>query len=313
MDLRQLATLAAIAEHGSFSGAARALFTVQSNVSAHLARLEKELGVTLVDRKLGQLTEAGILVLGRARAIQREVDAVYDDLASLGEDVSGDARLGVIGTTARWLMPQLLTAVRDAHPRVRAIVVEASTTSLLPQLMSGQLDLAVVNLPLDDPDLVADPLFAEDLVVLAAMTHPLAEHDEVTLAELARHRLVLPAPGTALREDLEDEARRAGVTLLPLAEIDGVRLLASLAFEGFGAAIVPATAVPGWLKGPFKRVRVPGLPRRVVGVARRRRSAVGAPARAVQDLLVHVVLTKGPRQPGVHVMTPHEPPPSPAR
>ena len=60
MDVRQLSTLVAVADHGTFSAAARALFTVQSNVSAHIARLEKELGVTLVDRQYGELTEAGV-------------------------------------------------------------------------------------------------------------------------------------------------------------------------------------------------------------------------------------------------------------
>ena len=106
MDFRQLAALAAIADHGSFSAAAKALFTVQSNVSAHVARLERELGVTLVDRSRGCLTEEGEVVVARARAVQNELDAIYADLASRGKEVAGDARLGVIGTTARWLVPR---------------------------------------------------------------------------------------------------------------------------------------------------------------------------------------------------------------
>src|SRR5262245_27529697 len=154
MDLRQLAAIAAIADHGSFSAAAKALFTVQSNVSAHVARLERELGVTLVDRARGTLTEEGEVVVARARAIQHELDAIYADLASRGKEVAGDARLGVIGTTARWLVPLVLNALGAAHPRVRVIVVESPTTALLPQLATGQVDAAVVNLPVEDPDLV---------------------------------------------------------------------------------------------------------------------------------------------------------------
>ena len=76
MDLRQLSALAAVADHRSFSAAARALHTVQSNVSTHIARLERELGATLVDRSNGQLTEAGELVVARARRIQAELDAL---------------------------------------------------------------------------------------------------------------------------------------------------------------------------------------------------------------------------------------------
>src|SRR5204863_504411 len=81
-------------------------------------------------------------------------------------------------------------------------------------------------------------------------------------------------------------ASGAGATLTALAEIDGVRLLTSLAFEGFGPAIVPATAVPRWLKGDFHRLQVPELPQRTVGWASYRRQPLAAPARAVHSLLV---------------------------
>ena len=302
MDLRQLAALVAIADYGSFSAAAKALYTVQSNVSAHIARLEKELGVTLVDRGRGQLTEAGTLVAARARAIQAELDGIHADIASRSATVAGEARLGVIGTTARWLVPLVLTALRESHPQVRAIVVESPTTALLPQLESGHLDTAVVNLPVDDPDLIVTALFEEDLVLLVATSHPLAARTEVGLAELARHRLLLPAPGTGLRNDLEAEAARAGIALQPLAEIDGVRLMTSLAFDGFGATIVPASAVPTWITGEFTRVAVPGLPPRQVGLARRRRVMPTPAARAVTEVLTEVVRTEGPRQQGLRVL-----------
>ena len=306
MDLRQLAALVAIADHGSFSAAAKALFTVQSNVSAHIARLEQEVGATLVDRSRGRLTEEGELVAARARAIQQELDAIYADLASRGKEVAGEARIGVISTTARWLVPQVLTALRAAHPLVRAIVVESPTTTLLPQLAAGQLDAAVVNLPIDEPEVVVEPIFEEEMLLLVTSTHPLAERSEVALAELAEHRLLLPAPGTSLRQEIDAEASREGIELAPLAEIDGVRLLTSMALDGFGATSGPATALPSWLTGNWVRVPVRGLAPRQVGLARRRRAVPSAPARAIADVLRDVVRTKGPLQRGVHVLLPAE-------
>mgnify|MGYP003340721079 CR=1 FL=1 len=86
-----------------------------------------------------------------------------------------------------------------------------------------------------------------------------------------------------------------------LVEIDGVRLLASLAFEGFGAAIVPATAVPRWLTGEFRRITVPEMPRRVVGWAQRRRPAPGVATRALHEVMREVIAIQGASQPGVHV------------
>jgi DNA-binding transcriptional LysR family regulator len=95
MDLRQLAALVAVAEHGTFSAAADALHTVQSNVSTHVARLERELGATLVDRAAGRLTEEGELVVARSRRVQAELDALAADVASLRAEVAGTTRLGV--------------------------------------------------------------------------------------------------------------------------------------------------------------------------------------------------------------------------
>ena len=301
MDVRQLATLVAIADHGTFSAAARALYTVQSNVSSHIARLEKELGVTLVDRAQGGLTEDGARVVERARRILNEIDDIAADMSSRHADVSGQTRIGVIGTTARWLVPTFLNRLAERHPFVRVIVQEGATSSLVPNVLTGQLNAAIVHLPVDDPELVIEPLFAEDLLLLAADGHPLADRgDTIPLADLDEVPLLLPPPGAALRRVLERAAATADITLRAQAEVDGVRLLASLAFDGFGAAIVPATAVPTWLEGSFHRITVPELPRRVVAFARRRRPSASAPTMAALETLREVTREQGHAQQGVH-------------
>jgi molybdate transport repressor ModE-like protein len=300
MDVRQLSALVAIADHGTFSAAARALFTVQSNVSGHIARLEKELGVTLVDRAQGGLTEQGARVVERARRVLHEIDDITADMASEGTDVSGQSRLGIIGTTARWLMPQLLGRLEVDHPNLRAVVQEGATSTLLPNVLNGQLNAAIVHLPVDDPELVITPLFAEDLFLLAGADHPLAATDRLSLAELDDVPLLLPPTGAALRRVLDRAAANAGATLRAQAEIDGVRLLASLALDGYGAAIVPATAVPTWLTGSFRRITVPELPRRVVAFVYRRRPSPNAPTLAVLGVLHSIIESGGEDQPGVH-------------
>ena len=129
--------------------------------------------------------------------------------------------------------------------------------------MSGALDLAMVNLPINDQDVVVERLFEEDLIVVAPSDHPLARIDEVTLADLASHELLLTPPGTSIRVDLDRAAAAAGVKLRAKAELDGLRLIASLTFEGYGAAVLPSSAVPAWLTGDWRRVPVRGLARPV--------------------------------------------------
>jgi DNA-binding transcriptional LysR family regulator len=300
MDIRQLTALVAVAEGGSFSAAARSLHTVQSNISTHIARLERELGATLVDRATGVLTEEGRIVVDRARHIHGELAAIAADVAALRDVVTGNVRLGCIGTVGRWLVPLVLERVTVEFPQIHLVVVDATTTSLVPQLLSDNLDLAVVNLPINEPELVSEPLFEEDRLVIAPVGHPLAGRGSVTLRELAEHPLLLEPTGTSFRDALDAEATAVGVVLHPQAEVDGLRLITSLAFQGFGAAIIPATAAPPWLQGDWDRVSVDGLARRSVGLTQRRRGLPSAPARAVHDLVMRVVAEEATGLEGVH-------------
>jgi DNA-binding transcriptional LysR family regulator len=302
MDVRQLEALVAVAEHRTFSAAARALHTVQSNISTHVARLEKELGVLLVDRAVGKLTPEGEVVVARARRVAAELEALSADVASLTSEVSGRVRVGTIGTTGRWVAPHLLDQLAQQHPGVELILVEGTTSGLLPLLLTAQIDLAVVNMPLDDPDVSVTPLFDEDLILIAPLDHELASgSDAVTFEELSSHRLLLGPKGSVLRHDIDVAASEAGVRLKAKAQLDGVRLTATLAFQGYGAAIVPSTAMPTWaVPSTFVRRDISKSPRRSVGLAMRRRGMLSTPATAVRDLLESIVEQELASQQGLH-------------
>lgn len=299
MEIRHLATLIAIADHGSFSAAARALGTVQSNVSAHIARLEKELGATLVERTNGTLTEQGAVVVERGRRIIHELQDIEADIHSDDTVVEGDTRIGCIGTTGRWLMPRLLGALAKQHPGIHATIHEGSTSTLVPRLIEGQLDAAIVHFPIDAPELQLEPLFSEDLILLVHEDHEWSTLESISLTELATKPILLAPRNTSLRRIIDRAAGNQRVALTAQAEIDGVRLLASLAFDGFGPAIVPATSVPDWLVGPFARIAIPELPKRAVGWATRRRPIPNKATRATFDILRSTIARVGDRQPGI--------------
>jgi LysR family hydrogen peroxide-inducible transcriptional activator len=302
MDLKQLQALTAIADHGSFSSAAIALHTVQSNVSSHIARLERELGVSLVDRQSGHLTEEGEAVVERARRVNAEIEAAAADVAALRHDVSGIARVGMIGTTARWLAPLVLDRMSQRHSGVRLVIGDGTSATLEPMLVAGLLDAAVINLPQGSPELSETPLFDEDLVLMVADDHPLASCDRVSMSELDGLSLLLPAPGTAFRKEIDAACANAGVALKPRAELDGVRLIHSLTVRGLGPAILPAT---GGTEGhpAFRQVPVDGLSRRRVGLVLRRRGLPSAPGRALLDVLQSVVAENIDPARGLHPPT----------
>ena len=309
MELRQLSAVVGIADHGSFSAAADALQTVQSNISAHVKKLERELGCELVDRSTGQLTEAGALVVARSRRVQVELDALLSDVLALTREVAGTVRIGIIGTTARWLVPQLLRTVPQRYPHLHLVFVELTSTKLDVQLATGEVDLAVLNLPATGSDLALTPLFEEDLVLVVPVDHPLASSREVSLRALRGMPLLLPVAGTAFRADLDAALSSTGTTLLARAEIDGTRLIASLTFEGWGPSILPATAVPGYLRDNFALVKLTEIPRRLVGVVQRATGLPSAPARAVLDLLTEIVFDPSRIPEGLTPVSPDSPRP----
>lgn len=305
MDLRQLQTLLAVVDHGGFTAASRALHTVQSNVSAHIARLEKELGAPLIDRATGEPTPEGSVVIARARRIQFELDSLPSDVASLRAEVTGPVRIGLIGTTARWLVAPLIETMSSRYPRVRVEVHDATTASLLLQLESGAIDLAVLSLPVRDPEVSTRPLFIEDRLVAMPGDHPLATLERLSMADLVGVPLIVEPPGRPFRDQLDALFAERGWELKVKAEVDGPRLVASLAFEGFGVAILPASAVSNRPDLGWHTARLDDLPGRAVGLATRRHGLLSAPARALREVLDDVIDEQADHQPGIHPTAEH--------
>jgi DNA-binding transcriptional LysR family regulator len=202
-----------------------------------------------------------------------ELDAMVADVTALRQEVVGTVRLGMIGTTGRWLVPQLFDLLRLRHPHIHLNIAEGSSLQLERQLASGQLDLAVVTFPLSGDEVMAADLFNEDIVLIVPRGHPLGEATSLPLSRLADIELLLPAPGTALRAEIDSAVGPARVVLRPAMELDGVRLIASLAFDGYGPAILPATAIPGPGWGRSEEARPP----RGAGAGGDRRARAGGP------------------------------------
>ena len=301
MEVRHLASLIAIAERGSFSAAARHLKTVQSNVSAHISRLEKELGVTLVDRLSGKVTDEGAVVVERGRRIIHELQDIEADIHSTDIEIEGESRMGCLSTTGRWLIPAMFPIAHTTHPKLRITVVEGGTLNLVPRLISGDLDAAIVHFPIADPELNVDPLFSEEIVLLAHPKFSWAAKESITLAELASHHLLLAPRNTELRRIIEKTAASRKVSLRAQAEIDGVRLLASLAIDGFGPTLVPSTAVPRLAAENLHVVQIPELPRRLVGWATKRRPLPNKATRALHGIVRTAVQQAGAQQHGVNI------------
>ena len=200
MDLRQLEVLAAINQTGSFTAAADLLGTVQSNVSAQLAALEKELHATLVvrSRQGARLTEQGQVVVDRSKRIKTEIDSMLVDLSMLQGLKRGHASIGVIGTASRWIVPTLVQEMRENAPGVTLHVTEAPSERLLNDVINHDLSIAVVTEPVTDPRIEVTTLCEEKLVGIAPKEFGL-DSSPKTFQELSKYPHVLTPTNNPLR------------------------------------------------------------------------------------------------------------------
>jgi DNA-binding transcriptional LysR family regulator len=301
MEIRQLEALVGIADHGTFSSAAEALGTVQSNISNRIARLETELATELIDRASGALTESGSIVVERARRILSEVGAITSDVSELNADIRGPVSLGMIGTAGRWVVPLLLEAQRRSYPHIALRITEGTNSVIEPQLVNGRLDLAVLAWPIEAPELMEIDLFSEDLVLIVDKAHELAKLPFVTFATLAEYELLLPFPGTPIRREIDDSAHAQGIELRPAIELDGLRTIASMTFDGYGPSILPATMLSMHLRDKFTAVPIEHIAQRRVSLVTRRFGFPAAPVRAIHALLIDVVKSAVRTPEGVYI------------
>jgi DNA-binding transcriptional LysR family regulator len=294
MELRHLDTLLAIAEEGSFTAAADALATVQSNVSLQVRQLEEELGAELFVRsRRGAIpTECGNAVLERARRIRRELEALRADLSMLQGLAAGEASFGIVGTASRWVIPALVADLRIRAPGVRLRVNEAASERLVAEVASGELAQAVVTEPVVDRRLAVETLMVEALVGVVPEGIELPA-PPVPLAQLARLGLVLPPIANPLRREVEVLAEAQGVTLDVAIEVEGIRLIGDLVASGAGVAILPETALPTEFEN-LRTVAVAELPPRRLALVRTRDVYLSLADRALRDSVLEVVANARP-------------------
>jgi LysR family hydrogen peroxide-inducible transcriptional activator len=267
--LRQLEYLLAVTETLNFRAAAAASHVSQPALSAQIRLLEEQLGVTLLerDKRSTRLTRAGEIVVGQARAVLADVDGLVDAALGQGEPLSGALRLGVIPTVAPYVLPGLLAGSRRAHPKLRLVVQESQTSSLLESLRLNRLDVALLALP--EKAFASRALYDEPFLLVLPKGHALAGKPELRPADLKRQPLLLLDDGHCLREQALSFCRRAGVT--PVGDVRAASLatLVQLVAAGMGVTLLPATAAAveiaageGLLTRPFKAPS----PRRTIGL-----------------------------------------------
>ena len=241
MELRQLEYFVAVVEEASFTRAAERVLVAQSGVSAQVRRLERELGVELLDRsgRTVTLTEAGAAVLPFARAALAAVGSVRETVDALTGLVRGHVRVGMVTAGPAVMLGDVLASFHASHPEVEITLTEADSDALLAGVRAGDLDLACASIgPVAPAGVETQVMIDAPIVAAVRADHPLARRTSVRPDELTSYPLICLPRGTGVRSIWEATGVRARVAF----EASDPGVLAQLAARGLGVAILPEPA-----------------------------------------------------------------------
>lgn len=288
--LKDLRYLVAVADTGHFGQAAARCFISQPTLSAQLKKLEDYLGVQLIERQPrgASLTQAGEQIVARARLILSASDDVITIAQTYRDPLSGRLKVAMIPTVGPYVLPQVVPAVRRQLPRLELLLFEYQTAVMLAKLHTGEVDVGVLALPVEDEGLSSRKLYEEDFNVALPENHRLARQASIRIADLEDECLLLLEEGHCLRDQALEVCR------FPVHERQDFRAtsletLRQMVAAGAGVTLMPALASGGAYnntRGVVIRPLARPTPRRQIGAVWRKSSARVAAIEAFCDVLV---------------------------
>lgn len=245
MDVRHLRYFLAIARCGSFSRAALELNVAQPALSHHVANLEAELGVRLLNRsKRGVVaTECGTALMGHAEIILRQMAHAIHDVQELSEQPSGSVTVGLPSSLAMEMTLPLLREAEQSHPAIVLRIVENHSGYLADLVLNGQVDIALI-FEVEEPTLFEiQPVLTEQLYLITAPDGPFAGRDRARLAELSDLPLITTTAQHGLRRLIETRLQTHGLSANFRMELDSLQAIKRLVANGYAHSVLSWYAV----------------------------------------------------------------------
>lgn len=245
---RRLQVFHAVARQLSFTKAAEALFMTQPAVTFQIKQLEEHFSTRLFDRGHGRiaLTPAGDIVLNYAERILGLSAELDTRLKEMTGEVAGALLIGASMTIAEFLLPQVLGEFRARYPKVLPRLIVANSETVESRVAEFTLDLGFIEAPSHLPALVSDFCADDELQVMCAPSHGLAELKSVTPRQLLKHAFVSREPGSGTREVTDKYLQAAGIrpdSLDTVMELGSPEAIKGLVRTGLGFAIMSRSTV----------------------------------------------------------------------
>jgi DNA-binding transcriptional LysR family regulator len=262
LNLHLLRLFAAVAEHGSFSGAARATHISQPAVTKGIQELEKQIGVPLLERGARgvRLTEAGRILEDHARVIFAAESSAEDELRARRGLTGGTLRIGASLTIGNYYLPPLVAEFHQAYPQLELHLTIQNTETIASLLVDYKLDVALVEGPVHHERILVRKWRDDELAVVAAANHPFARRKKLSAADLSDATWVVREPGSGTREVVEEVLKQRGLLSRHTLEINSTAAIKQTVGSGLGLAMVSLHAAADQIAlGKLKILPVPEL------------------------------------------------------
>jgi len=259
LDIDALRAFITVSNYQSFTQASAHLCLTQSAISKRIAQFENLLGVKLFDR-IGhktRLTEAGFLLLPRAKKIILDIEDCQRQLKNLSNEVSGTLKIGTSHHIGLHRLPKILKQFKSEYPKVELNILFQDSEEACRGVEHGELEMGIVTLPTQPPSsrkqpknkqLVTQTIWIDKLIPVASHSHSLAKLKSVSLAELAAYDAILPSSGTFTRSLLEQALANIGVSLKSSMATNYLETIKMLVSVGMGWSILPMSMLDQEIK-----------------------------------------------------------------
>lgn len=249
MTLNELKYIVAVARERHFGRAAEACFISQPTLSVAVRKLEDELGLSLFERRKGEVsvTAIGEQIVAQAQRVLEEA-GVIRQIAEQGQDqLAAPLRIGAIYTIGPYLLPLLIPQLAERAPQMPLVVEENFTSVLTEKLKQGELDVILISYPFDEPGVMSMPLYQEPFVLLLPSSHPFNQCEEVSVDDLSVEDVLLLGAGHCFRDQVLQMcpkclSRRHGQAAGQTLEGSSLETIRYMVAGGMGVTVLPCTA-----------------------------------------------------------------------
>lgn len=248
LDYKQLLAFVKVVEGHSFTQAAKALYMTQPAISWQIKALEQDLDLQLLERRERhvQLTEAGRLFYTHARRLVRQYEQMLNEMEQFKGMERGKLLLGASTLPGEYILPAFIGAFKKQHPGADIVLQIADSEAVVELLLNDEVHLGVIGAKIKEPKLELQPFYQDELILVAAPSHPLAAKDNIKAADLKGQAYIMRETGSGTQMVIREKLKSKGMALEDLdvaMELGTTRAVITAVEAGLGLSWVSRWAV----------------------------------------------------------------------